>query len=124
MVLSELPSLADLESPPLTAEHKKWEVVGSFYLDQKRFHDALAIYSKLYDHLLAAQDAAATWYTKGTPLVWMSECYAALGCTTISQRYLMLAYRRRDRGPWRDLADRKGKLLPLGVARVALGCRA
>jgi hypothetical protein len=90
LLLSELPSLAHLQSPPLTIEHKIWEVVGAFYRDKQRFHDALAIYSKLYDHLLAAQDAAGTQYTKGTPLVWMSDCYAAMGCAAISQRYLML----------------------------------
>ena len=67
-----------------------WEVVGSFYRKEQRFHDALAIYSKLYDHLLAAQNVARTWCMKGTPLVWMSDCYAAMGCTAISQRYLML----------------------------------
>jgi hypothetical protein len=65
LLLSELPSLVDLESPPLTAEHKIWEVVGSIFRQQQRFQDALAIYSKLYDHLLAAQDAAGT----GTPKV-------------------------------------------------------
>jgi hypothetical protein len=90
LLVSELPSLVHLESPPLTTEHKIWEVVGSFYRQRQRFQEALAIYSKLYDHLLAAQKAAGTWYSKGTPLVWMSDCYAAMGCTAISQRYLML----------------------------------
>jgi hypothetical protein len=90
LLINELPSLADLQSPPLTIEHKMWEVVGSVYRQRQRFHEALAIYSKLYDHLFAAQEAAGTWYIKGTPLVWMSECYAALGRTAISQRYLML----------------------------------
>jgi hypothetical protein len=90
LVLTELPSLANLQSPPLTKEHKMWEVVGSFYREQQRFHEALTIYSKLYEHLLAAQEAAGTRYAKGTPLVWISECYAVIGCTAISQRYLML----------------------------------
>lgn len=90
LLVSELPSLVHLQSPPLTIEHKMWEVVGACYRQRQRSHEALAIYSKLYDHLLAAQEAAGTWYMKGTPLVWMSDCYAAMGCTAISQRYLML----------------------------------
>jgi hypothetical protein len=90
LLVGELPSLVHLESPPLTIEHKMWEVVGSWYRQKQRFQDALAIYSTLYDQLLAAQEAAGTWYIKGTPLVWMSDCYAAMGCTAISQRYLML----------------------------------
>jgi hypothetical protein len=74
----------------LTAEHKVWERVGAFYRQQKRILDALLIYSKLYDQLLAGQEAADTWCNKGTPLVWMSECYLAMGCPAIAQRHLML----------------------------------
>jgi hypothetical protein len=90
LLISDLPSLLHLQSPDLTTEHKMWEVVGSVFRQRQRFHEALTIYSKLYDHLLAAQEAAGTWCMKGTPLVWMSDCYAAMGCTAISQRYLML----------------------------------
>jgi hypothetical protein len=71
-------------------EHKAFEEAGYFYLKNGRFHEALAIYAKLYDHLLAAQDETSTRCAKGTPLVWMSECYAGMGYTAISQRYLML----------------------------------
>ena len=67
-----------------------FEEAGAFYRDQRRFHEALAIYSKLYDQLLAAQEETGRWHSKGTPLVWMSECYAGMGYTAISQRYLML----------------------------------
>jgi hypothetical protein len=90
LLLRELPPLADLKSPHLAHEHKMWEAGGLFYRRHGRFSEALAIYSKLYDHLLAAQDATGIRYPKGTPLVWMSECYAAMGCTATSQRYLML----------------------------------
>jgi hypothetical protein len=74
----------------LSAEHKVWEGVGFFYREQQRYPDALVIYSKLYDQLLAGQEEADTWCNKGTPLVWMSDCYSALGYTAISHRYLML----------------------------------
>jgi hypothetical protein len=66
LLVGELPSLVHLESPPLTTEHKMWEVVGSVFRERQRFHEALAIYSKLYDHLLAAQEAADTWYCGGS----------------------------------------------------------
>jgi hypothetical protein len=90
LLISDLPSLVHLQSPDLSTEHKFWEVVGAFYRQGQRFHEAVTIYSKLYDHLVAAQEASGTWYMKGTPLVWVSDCYAAMGCTAISQRYLML----------------------------------
>jgi hypothetical protein len=74
LLLRELPSLAGLQSPHLADEHKWWEAAGAFYRadGRRRFTEALAIYSKLYDHLLAAQDATGIRYPKGTPLVWMS----------------------------------------------------
>jgi hypothetical protein len=90
LLISKLPTLAHLQSPPLTREHKMWEEAGFCYRQREQFHDALAIHSKLYDHLLAAQEAAGAWYIKGTRLVWISECYAAMGCTAISHRYPML----------------------------------
>jgi hypothetical protein len=74
----------------LSVEHKVWEGVGFLYRQRQRYPDALVIYSKLYDQLLAGQEEADRWCNKGTPLVWMSECYSAMGYPAISQRYLML----------------------------------
>jgi hypothetical protein len=90
LLLRELPPLAHLSAPHLAPEHKTWEAAGLFYRYNQRFSEALAIYSKLYDYLLAAQEVANARYPKGTPLVWMSECFAGMGCTAIAKRYLML----------------------------------
>jgi hypothetical protein len=71
-------------------EHRAWEQVGIHFLGQNRPSEALAIFAGLYDHLLSAQELDARRYHKGTPLVWMSDCYAAMGCTATAHRYLML----------------------------------
>jgi hypothetical protein len=71
-------------------EQRAWELVGAFYRMQCRYYEALPIYAALYDHMLAAQEQASTRYHKGMPLVWMSDCYAGMGYTLISRRYLML----------------------------------
>jgi len=67
-----------------------WTSIGAFYASQNRDHEALLIYSALYDQMLVAQEERGTRYHKGTPLVWMSDCYARLGYTSISRRYLIL----------------------------------
>jgi hypothetical protein len=67
-----------------------WEKIGLFYLQQNRFPEALSIYGALYDQMLAVQQQSGSRCHKGMPLVWMSDCYRALGCVLISRRYLML----------------------------------
>ena len=67
-----------------------WTSVAAFYKAQNRLHEALLIYSALYDHMLVAQEETGMRYHKGTPLVWMSDCYARLGYNLISRRYLIL----------------------------------
>ena len=74
----------------LGAEHRAWEHVGIHFLRSNRPSEALAIFAALYDHLLSAQEQAGHRHHKGTPLVWMSDCYAAMGCTATAHRYLML----------------------------------
>lgn len=72
------------------ANQDAWTSVAGFYLAQGRVHEALSIYSALYEHMLLAQEKTDTRYHKGTPLVRMSDCYARLGYNLISRRYLML----------------------------------
>jgi hypothetical protein len=67
-----------------------WTSVAAFYSAQGRVHEALSIYSALYDHMLVAEEETGTRYHKGTSLVWMSDCYARLGYNLISRRYLIL----------------------------------
>jgi len=71
-------------------EQRAWEAVGNFYRTQGLYYQALPIYAALYDHMLDAQEQVSTRYHKGMPLVWMSDCYAGVGYTLISRRYLML----------------------------------
>ena len=67
-----------------------WISVAAFYSAQGRVNEALSIYSALYDHMLVAEEETGTRYHKGTPLVWMSDCYARFGYNLISRRYLIL----------------------------------
>lgn len=67
-----------------------WEAIGRFFLFTGRYHEALPIFSALYEHLLAAQDEADVKLHKGNPLLWMIECYVGLGFRSISKRYVML----------------------------------
>ncbi len=71
-------------------EQRAWELVGLFYLNQRRFYEALPIYANMYDHMLAAQEETGSWTHKGMPLVWMSDCYSKMGLEVLAKRYLML----------------------------------
>lgn len=79
-------SVSDEELP--TA--KKWNRIAGFYLQQKRFHEALVIYAALYDQMLAFQEETGSRCHKGLPLIRMSDCYSLLNYGLISARYLML----------------------------------
>jgi hypothetical protein len=82
-----------------------WTSVAGFYSAQGRVHEALSIYSALYEHMLVAQDQTRTRNHKGTPLVWMSDCYRRLGYNLISRRYLMLTLVE-------DAISQSGNVLP------------
>jgi hypothetical protein len=67
-----------------------WERIGNFYKNLRRYHEALQIYSSLYQHLLSAQQLTVKRFHKGAPLVWMSDCFSRMGFPVLSKRYLML----------------------------------
>lgn len=67
-----------------------WERIGNYYKNQRRYHEALPIYSALYTQFLIAQKKTDTRLHKGAPLVWISDCYSALGFPVLAKRYLML----------------------------------
>ncbi len=69
-----------------------WEIIGNYYRNQGRYHEALSIYYALYDQFLAAQERSGKWLQKATPLVWIAECYIRLGFPVLAKRYLMLAH--------------------------------
>lgn len=67
-----------------------WELTGLFYLQQGRFHEALSIFTTLYEYMLEAQSKKSDRVHKGMPLVWISECFSGMGFLTLTKRYLML----------------------------------
>jgi hypothetical protein len=66
-----------------------WELTGLYFLNSGRIHEALAIFWGLYQQMLAAQIKLG-WIPKGTPLVWVAECFTRLGFPVHAKRYLML----------------------------------
>jgi hypothetical protein len=91
------PSQVAVASP----EQNAWGFVGLFYRAQARYREAIPVYLKLYDHMLAAQQQDRVRHHKGMPLVWISDSYREIGYTLISRRYLMLTLVEdalRDRG--------------------------
>src|SRR5579864_2768381 len=49
-----------------------WHLCGLFYLNLNRFHEALAVFSTFYDHMLLYQQQSGKRLHKGTPLVRIS----------------------------------------------------
>jgi hypothetical protein len=85
LLAQELPKFllpSSVSSP--TPQQGAWEQVGLFYLQQGRWYEAILIFAALYDQMLAAQEETSIRFHKGMPLVWMSDCYRALGYTVIS----------------------------------------
>ena len=92
-LVSALPkdiSPADVATPSFS--QRAWEVCGLHYFQHVpgRFHEALAIFRALYDHMLAHQEETGNYGHKGMPLVWMCECHTGLGHPVLAKRYLML----------------------------------
>jgi hypothetical protein len=74
-----------------TDDHKCWERIGNFYKNQNRLHEGIAIYLSLYNQFLKAQEITGERIRKGTPLVWISDCYSAMGFLVLAKRCLMLS---------------------------------
>jgi hypothetical protein len=73
-----------------SSEQRAWELTGVFFKNQGRFHQALPIFAALYDHMLAAQEQTTQRCHKGMPLIWISDCYWAMGFPVLAKRYLTL----------------------------------
>jgi len=73
-----------------TLEQKTWELFGGVYKENKRYFEAIHIYSSLYEHMLEAQRITGKRVHKGMPLCWLYDCFSLLGYSAISKRYLML----------------------------------
>ena len=75
-----------------TEQRRVWELIGMFYRANGRWHDAVAIYSAMYDHFLRLQLETSDRVHKGMPLVWIADSYLALANIPLSKRYLMLTF--------------------------------
>lgn len=81
---------ADEVSKDGTDERRTWELIGVYFRAHGRWHDAIAIYSSMYHHFLRLQLDTSVRVHKGMPLVWIADCYLALGNIPLSKRYMML----------------------------------
>jgi hypothetical protein len=73
------------EGPP----QDSWARAGLILSKSGRPYEGLAIFWRLYRHMLDAQSTVGRVH-KGMPLVWISECFELLGYRLHSKRYLML----------------------------------
>jgi len=91
LLLEELPKIY---SPKTIAtpspEQRKWELVGLYYLNSLRYHEAIIIFTSFYEQMLKAQQDEIKWVHKGMPLVYISQCYAIMRYPALAKRYLML----------------------------------
>ncbi len=90
--LRELPSVfpADRFADDQEA-HTCWERIGNYYKNQYRYHEAISIYFSLYNQFIDSQEKTEERIRRGTPLVWISDCYSAMGFPVLAKRCLMLA---------------------------------
>lgn len=89
--------------------YQRWTHCGDYFRIAGQHHQALLIYRSLCSHLHDVQTAQSKWWSKGTPLIWMSDCFFALQFHVHANRYAMLAH-------CEDAIGEKGKLNPnLGV---------
>jgi hypothetical protein len=105
-LVKELPSLF----PParLAADEKgrrTWELTGLLYLSRGRHHDAIAIFNSMLKQMYTHQDHTSAFVHKGVPLVWLADCYQALGYRALAKRFLMLTL-------CEDAIECKGRLNP------------
>ncbi len=68
-----------------------WERIGNFYKNLTMLYQALSLYDSLYRQLLIAQDISGNRLRKGTPLVWMNDCYTSMNYPVLAKRCIMLA---------------------------------
>jgi hypothetical protein len=68
---------------------RPWEVSGLALLNRGRFHDALALFERLYLHQQAFELKTHEHVMNGMPLVWISDCHRRLG-PLLARRFIML----------------------------------
>lgn len=80
------PKVGEQKTKPL----RLWELIGLKFLNSNRPYDSLAIFLRLYQHMLQAQMDSDYRTHKGMPLLWISECFRHVGFFLHAKRYLML----------------------------------
>ena len=80
----------DPEGVGKTEQHRLWELIGYFFMAQRRYYEAIQIFSSLYQNLVRAQFQLKKRLHKGVPLVNIHECYKGLNFPVHAKRYLML----------------------------------
>jgi hypothetical protein len=70
---------------------RAWEMTGLYYLRSQRPAEALELFHAMYDQDLQYQELVGGFLSKGTPLVWIGECHAALQRQFLAKRYYMMA---------------------------------
>lgn len=88
-LLTLLPTRYSPEQVAKPPGDRVWELAGLLFLNSGRVHEALAIFSGLYQQMVAAQNLS-TRVHKGMPLVWIGDCFGRLGFPVHAKRYLML----------------------------------
>ena len=90
--VAEKPNACSTEemNQPETEELKEWDSIGRYFGGKRTWHDAIAVYSSLYDHVLRYQMERDCRAHKGRPLVWMAQCFYELGNMPLSKRHLRL----------------------------------
>jgi len=89
-LLEDLPSrFSPQEVGNTGSQQRAWELIGLLHLHTGRIHEALALFWRLYQHMLAAQIGGQRVH-KGMPLVWISDCFLQLRCPVHAKRYLLL----------------------------------
>ncbi len=69
-----------------------WETLGIYFLSASKNSEALIFFRSFYEHLCETQFVLGKRICKGTPLIWMSECFFRLKFFVHANRYLMLAH--------------------------------
>jgi len=100
-----LPKIVPLKDVAKPEGEGVWQYCGYFYYNLQRYHEALGVFSAMYDQMLAYQLETKTHIHKGMPLVRISECHSKLNRPMLAKRYLMLT-------ACEDAIRSKGKIVP------------
>ena len=67
----------------------QWDMVGMWFAQQNRLHEAISIHRELY-HLMCLAQEGHGWVHKGLPLVRLRDWHRRLGHPWHEERYLLL----------------------------------